>query len=260
MKQTFIVLGFAALLLLAACAGTACRRGNEKTASLSFDSFDGGGPSYSIVIEDPSTVSVEENIRYHSPNHGKQRGSGYTVTYVFTGLKPGETYANVSARSAIAENYDKRYAIKVDEDLNVGVQLLTAEDLNDTEARRPRADLVLTVNDKTFRPSLADNSSSEAFLDKLKEEGGSLELNLHDYGGFEKVGPLPWDLPRNDERITTVPGDIILYQGNQLTIYYDENTWEFTRLGKIDSVSKEDLLEALGDGDVTVTFWLEWDE
>ncbi len=134
------------------------------------------------------------------------------------------------------------------------------EDLNDKETRRPRANLVLTVNDKTFYPSLEDNSSAEAFFEKLKEEGGSLELNLHDYGSFEKVGSLPWDLPRNDEQITTVPGDIILYQGNQLTIYYDENTWTFTRLGKINSVSKEDLLEVLGDGDVTVTFWLEWDE
>ena len=69
-----------------------------------------------------------------------------------------------------------------------------------------------------------------------------------------------WELPRNDERITTVPGDIILYQGDKITIYYDENTWEFTRLARIGDVSKEELLEALGDGDVTVTFWLEWDE
>ena len=74
------------------------------------------------------------------------------------------------------------------------------------------------------------------------------------------MGPLPWELPRNDEQITTEPGDIILYQGNQLTIYYDENTWSFTRLGKIKYVTKEELLEALGDGDVTVSFWLEWSE
>lgn len=80
------------------------------------------------------------------------------------------------------------------------------------------------------------------------------------YGNFEKVGPLPFELPRNDETITTEPGDIILYQGNQITIYYDENTWNFTRLAKIDNVTREELLDVLGSGDVTVTFWIEWSE
>ena len=83
---------------------------------------------------------------------------------------------------------------------------------------------------------------------------------MHDYGNFEKVGPLPFELPRNDETITTEPGDIILYQGNQITIYYDENTWNFTRLAKIDNVTREELLDVLGSGDVTVTFWIEWSE
>ena len=83
---------------------------------------------------------------------------------------------------------------------------------------------------------------------------------MSDYGSFEKVGDLPQELPRNDESITTVPGDIILYQGNKITIYYDENTWEFTRLAKIYDVTREELLDVLGDGDVTVSFWLEWSE
>lgn len=60
--------------------------------------------------------------------------------------------------------------------------------------------------------------------------------------------------------ITTVPGDVILYQGNQITIYYDENTWDFTRLAKIEGVTKEDLLVVFGEGDVTVKLWVEWSE
>ena len=134
-------------------------------------------------------------------------------------------------------------------------EMITEEEL---QVVRMSAELVLEVNGKRFYPELAENSSAEAFFKKLKE--GKLDLELHDYGSFEKVGPLPWELPRNDEQITTEPGDIILYQGNQLTIYYDENTWSFTRLGKIKYVTKEELLEALGDGDVTVSFWLEWSE
>ncbi|MDO5133772.1 MAG: cyclophilin-like fold protein [Eubacteriales bacterium] len=116
----------------------------------------------------------------------------------------------------------------------------------------------MEVNGKIYYPDLMDNSSAEAFFKKLKE--GKLVVDLHDYGSFEKVGALPWNLPRNDEKITTVPGDIILYQGNQITIYYDENTWEFTRLAKIHDVSKDELLDVFGEGDVTVSFWLEWSE
>ena len=53
-----------------------------------------------------------------------------------------------------------------------------------------------------------------------------------------------------------MPGDIILYQGNQITIYYDTNTWNFTKLGKIENITQKELKEILGDGDVTVTFSL----
>ena len=107
-------------------------------------------------------------------------------------------------------------------------------------------------------PELEDNSSARAFFEKL--ESDSLTVEMHDYGNFEKVGDLPWSLPTTDTNITTEPGDIILYQGNRITIYYDENTWNFTKLAKIKNVTKEELLEVLGEGDVTVSFWLEWSE
>ncbi len=58
---------------------------------------------------------------------------------------------------------------------------------------------------------------------------------------------------KNDEKITTVPGDIILYQGNKITIYYAENTWDFTKLGHINNITQEELKAILGDGNITVT-------
>lgn len=79
---------------------------------------------------------------------------------------------------------------------------------------------------------------------------------MEDYGGFEKVGTLDRKLPTCDEQITTEPGDLILYQGQQLALYYDTNTWDFTRLGKIENTSKQALLETLGQGSVTVTLSL----
>ena len=110
------------------------------------------------------------------------------------------------------------------------------------------------VNGKVLKILAAENSSADAFLDLLKS--GDVTVEMHDYGSFEKVGPLGTTLPRNDEQITTEPGDVILYQGDQITIYYDVNNWSFTRLGKVQDLSQAELKEILGSGNVTVTFSL----
>ena len=102
----------------------------------------------------------------------------------------------------------------------------------------------------TLSATLVDNSSAAAFYELLKK--GSVTISMHDYGSFEKVGSLGKTLPRNDTQITTSAGDIILYQGNQITIYYDTNSWNFTRLGKLDDSSQ--LKKILGKGDVTAVF------
>ena len=106
------------------------------------------------------------------------------------------------------------------------------------------------VNDAVLAVKAEDNSSTEALLQLL--EAGDITISMHDYGSFEKVGPLGTTIPRNDEDITTTPGDVILYQGNQVTIYYDENRWDFTKLGHID-IGQDKLKEILGSGDVKVT-------
>jgi hypothetical protein len=110
------------------------------------------------------------------------------------------------------------------------------------------------VNGKILKILAAENSSAEAFLDLLK--AGDVTIEMHDYGSFEKVGALGTTLPRNDEQITTEPGDVILYQGNQVTIYYDVNSWSFTRLGKVQGLSQAELKEILGTGNAAVTFSL----
>ena len=110
------------------------------------------------------------------------------------------------------------------------------------------------VNRKALKILAAENSSAEAFLDLLN--AGDVTTEMHDYGSFEKVGALGTTLPRNDEQITTEPGDVILYQGNQVTIYYDVNSWSFTRLGKVQGLSQAELKEILGTGNATVTFSL----
>lgn len=115
--------------------------------------------------------------------------------------------------------------------------------------------LYLNINNKTLVASLENNSSVDALIEKLNDD--NIIINMKDYGNFEKVGSLGFNLPRNDKKITTEAGDIILYQGNSLTIYYDTNSWEFTKIGKIENVNREQLIEILGEGDVTVTLSLK---
>lgn len=112
----------------------------------------------------------------------------------------------------------------------------------------------ITVGETTLTATLEDNSSAEALVEKLQE--GDLTLDLADYGNMEKVGGLGFSLPRNDTQIRTQAGDLILYQGDAFVIYYDTNSWNFTKLGKIDDVTGEELKEILGSGDVTVVLSL----
>lgn len=80
-----------------------------------------------------------------------------------------------------------------------------------------------------------------------------LSVNMHRYGGFEQVGELGKSLPRDDKRITTSAGDIVLYSGNQIVIFYGSNTWAYTRLGKIAGKTQAELTSLLGGKDVTLT-------
>lgn len=112
---------------------------------------------------------------------------------------------------------------------------------------------VISANGKSMTATFADNSSADAFRELISE--APLTVDMSDYGGFEKVGSLGHTLPTNDVSITTEPGDVILYLGNNITIYYDVNTWSFTRLGKIDgNPTRESILSVLGKGNVNVTF------
>ncbi len=112
----------------------------------------------------------------------------------------------------------------------------------------------ILINGQVLTATLANNSSARALADLLKEK--PLTLELEDYGNFEKVGPLPKSLPTNDEPLDTDSGDLILYQGRHFVIYYDRNSWTFTRLGRLKGITKEELKRLLGTGTVTATFSL----
>ncbi len=120
-----------------------------------------------------------------------------------------------------------------------------------SELPEPGETLYIRSGGRLLSAELADNSSADALVSLLMD--GDITLDMSDYGNFEKVGSLGAELPRNDEQITTEPGDLILYQGSSFVIYYDTNSWNFTRLGKINDITQSELKEILGSGDVQVT-------
>lgn len=121
-----------------------------------------------------------------------------------------------------------------------------------TEA--PAQKLSLTVNGTTLTATLADTQAAAELAEQLKE--GTVTVTLNEYGGFEKVGKLPWSLTRTDVQTNTEPGDIMLYQGNQMTIFYESNSWSYTALAKLDAIPENGLAACFGDGDVEVTLSL----
>lgn len=142
-----------------------------------------------------------------------------------------------------------------------GIRLGGNEDGNTIKTRiselgmNKKDDLIkITVGSIVMTAKLSDNSSAEAFRQLLAK--GPLTIRMSDYGEMEKVGPIGSELPRNDEQISTDAGDIILYQGNSIVIYYDKNSWSFTRIGKINDITQERLKAILGSSDVDVTFSL----
>ena len=259
--------------------------GNEVV--LSFDSFDGGGPEYTVTIEDETVATYKKAKVYRDENHDEMNGAAFDIKVTVTALAPGETLMTVVGSSPITGEEVYYYKIRVEEDLSITVTSVDGpdeggdpddvdgpdgsdgpDDVDDPNGNGNPDDVggpedltysvVVTIGNRSFVVEMEHNSSAEALVEKLKTN--MLKLNMSDYGNFEKVANLPWELPTNDESITTVPGDVILYQGNKLTIYYDENTWEFTRIGHISGVTQDELKSLLGDGDVTVEFWLEWSE
>ena len=106
--------------------------------------------------------------------------------------------------------------------------------------------MYITINGNKAEVTLAENSAVDALVEKLKN--GDITYTADDYGYFEKVGGLGFSLPTSDTKITTQAGDVILYSGNQIVLFYGSNTWSYTRLGKINGYSASELRSFLCAG------------
>ena len=109
--------------------------------------------------------------------------------------------------------------------------------------------LTMKIGDREVDVAWEDNDSVKE-LKNLASSGLTIEMSM--YGGFEQVGPIGRSIARDDKQTTTAPGDIVLYSGDSIVLFYGSNSWSYTRLGKI-NMTENELEEMLGNGDVTVT-------
>lgn len=170
----------------------------------------------------------------------------------------GQAWASVSAPESLRTESTAESAADISEakpvqetEMNEAGGMET--DTQNDEEENAVMNMKVQVGDTIFSATLEENVAVSALVDMMRES--PVVLQMSDYSGFEKVGPLGTSLPADNNQTTTHAGDIVLYNGNQIVIFYGSNSWSYTRLGHIDDLTGWE--EALGNGDVTVTFSLE---
>ncbi len=156
----------------------------------------------------------------------------------------------------------------VDESVNVTDEAPSSEDQkteseeitgSDSEGQTAEEEAVKTLQmkiaDTVVEVAWEDNESVEALRKLCEEEPLTIEMSM--YGGFEQVGSIGSNLPRNDVETTTSAGDIVLYSGNKMVVFYGSNSWAYTRLGHITDQDEAGMTQLLSNGDVTITVSLE---
>ena len=127
----------------------------------------------------------------------------------------------------------------------------TESEVSEAGSEEAESMLQMTIGETLVDVEWEDNESVEALKELCQE--GPLTIRMSMYGGFEQVGSIGQSLPRDDNQTTTQAGDIVLYSGDQIVVFYGSNSWAYTRLGHITDKSAQEMAELLGNGDVTIT-------
>ena len=129
------------------------------------------------------------------------------------------------------------------------------QNTENTEEDAEMKSITMRINDEDVEVIWEDNESAEALAELVSESPLTIDMSM--YGGFEQVGAIGTDLPSNDINITTEPGDIMLYTGSNIVVFYGSNSWSYTRLGHIENKSEDELKDLLGTNNVKITLSAE---
>ena len=153
---------------------------------------------------------------------------------------------------------------KSSDNQDVGTEIATtesieAQSIEENESADDEAigdsTMIMMIDDTKVNVEWEDNQAVEALRDMAKDGDVTIEMTM--YGGFEQVGSIGQSLPRDDKQTTTSSGDIVLYAGNQIVVFYGSNSWSYTRLGHISDKDEAEMSELLSNGDVNITLSID---
>ena len=128
---------------------------------------------------------------------------------------------------------------------------------SETFAQTMEETMYITIGEETHTVTLEDNVGTRALVAALQTD--NITYVAHDYGNFEKVGYVGQSFPTADHQTTTSAGDLVLYNGDNICIFYGSNSWSYTRIGKLDNLSADEVRRFVkaGEGEVTITLSLQ---
>ena len=161
---------------------------------------------------------------------------------------------NAVTEISTSENVETESSEENDEPQGDAMYHTEDNDTADNEATGDNT-MIMTIGDTKVNVDWEDNRAVEALRDMAKD--GDVTIKMTMYGGFEQVGSIGQSLPRDDKQTTTSSGDIVLYSGNQIVVFYGSNSWSYTRLGHISDKDEAEMTELLSNGDVTITLSID---
>ena len=128
---------------------------------------------------------------------------------------------------------------------------------SETFAQTMEETIYITIGEETHTVTMEDNVGTRALVAALQTD--NITYVAHDYGNFEKVGYVGQSFPTADHQITTAAGDLVLYNGDNICIFYGSNSWSYTRIGKLDILSADEVRRFVkaGEGEVAITLSLQ---
>lgn len=187
----------------------------------------------SEMIQETETADATEEVQRDADS---EMGTEETQTDMESTGIVAATSENIENNDTITENENR-------------IETETQEQLLQEEV----TEMKVEVNGYTFHATLENNDAVIELVKMMREQ--PVVINMSDYSGFEKVGSLGTTLPSSNSQTTTKAGDIVLYNSNQIVVFYGSNSWSYTRIGHITDLTG--WQEALGAGDVTITFSID---
>ena len=215
-----------------------------------------------LKISAPKMKSIyKQNKKFKATVKNKESGKAMrgirVLMKVFTGSKYKKYSLKTNKNGVVSINTKnlKKGTHKVIVNVKVTSKIRKASAKSSIRTVDNAKHIKLKVNGHTWDVKLENNKATKELLAKLKK--GDIKIKAHEYGGFEKVGALGFSLPASDKYISTSAGDIVLYEGNQISLFYESNSWDYTRIGKVQKVTASELKSILGSGDVALTLSLK---